>query len=257
MLKKRLIFTLLYDKGYFVLSRNFRLQRVGTIDWLLKNYNFANITTAIDELVVLDVTRGERDFEAFTKMLKTLTRGCFMPISAGGGLIDIKQGQQLLRSGADKLVLNTSLFRNPHLITELAKSFGQQCLLGSIDCKSKGDGTYEIYTNNGQSKESPPLKEVLKILEELPLGELYINSMDRDGTGQGYDTNLIQQIPSNYPLPLIIAGGAGNYLHLSEGLKTPEINAAATAHLFNFVGDGLVSARKKLSELKIQLADFS
>src|SRR5687768_4666363 len=110
MLKKRMIFTLLYDNGSFMLSRNFRLQKVGDLRWLQKNYNFSSIAFSIDELIVLDVTRGERNNAIFCDHLKKLTEGCFIPIAAGGGIRSVEYAKMLLRSGADKVVINTPLF---------------------------------------------------------------------------------------------------------------------------------------------------
>src|SRR5262245_39867322 len=105
MLKKRLIFTLLYNRGQFMLSRNFRLQKVGDLKWLQTNYDFSRISFSIDELVVLDVTRVDRSTETFCAALKVLTEGCFVPIAAGGGVRTVEHARLLLRSGADKVVV--------------------------------------------------------------------------------------------------------------------------------------------------------
>ena len=112
-----------------MLSRNFRLQKVGTIDWLHKNYNFSHIAFYIDELIVLDVSRSERNIERFTNVLKTLAKGCFAPIAAGGGIRKLSDARQLLRSGADKVVLNSVLFDDPKFVIELAKSLANSVLL--------------------------------------------------------------------------------------------------------------------------------
>src|SRR5688572_15437119 len=104
MLKKRLIFTLLHDQGHFMLSRNFRLQRVGDLRWLQTNYDFSQISFSIDELIVLDVTRSRRDPAAFCEILKAVAKGCFVPIAAGGGIRSLEHARALLRSGADKVV---------------------------------------------------------------------------------------------------------------------------------------------------------
>jgi len=107
MLKKRMIFTLLYNHGAFMLSRNFRLQKVGGLSWLKKNYDFSQVAFSIDELIVLDVSRGERDLAQFCEHLKGLADGCFVPIAAGGGVRSLADARMLLRSGADKVVVNT------------------------------------------------------------------------------------------------------------------------------------------------------
>ena len=102
MLNKRIIFTLIYENGFFMLSRNFRLQRVGNLNWLQRNYNFKNISFSIDELIILDVTREDRNIYKFSEDIKLLTEGCFIPIVAGGGVRSIEDAHLLLNSGADQ-----------------------------------------------------------------------------------------------------------------------------------------------------------
>ena len=112
MLKKRIIFTLLYENNNFMLSRNFRLQKVGNLDWLKKNYNFSKISFFIDELIVIDVSRSDSNTDLFCQNLKSLTADSFVPVTAGGGIRNFEQATKLLNSGADKIILNTSLFEN-------------------------------------------------------------------------------------------------------------------------------------------------
>lgn len=257
MLKKRVIFTLLYDNGSFMLSRNFRLQRVGDLEWLQKNYNFSRIAFSIDELVVLDVTRGGRDISRFCDHLKSLTEGCFVPIAAGGGIRTIEHARTLLRSGADKVVINTPLFDNLDLIGDLASEFGQQCVVASVDAKLVNRSGYDVLVENGTRRIEGLLDEWLERISEFAVGELYLNSIDRDGTGQGYDLGMLDHLPESMSMPVILAGGAGNYKHIAEGLLDKRVEAVATAHLFNFVGDGLESARDKLYEQNFDLAQWN
>ena len=246
MLKRRLIFTLLYDRGSFMLSRNFRLQRVGDLNWLQKNYVFANTSLSIDELIVLDVSRGERDAEKFCDHLKQVSRECFVPIAAGGGVRSADDAKRLLRSGADKIVVNSPLFTDPELIHDLGERFGQQCIIGSVDLKRNTEGGYAVWTENGQNQLAAPARDLLRPLAELPVGEIYLNSVDQDGTGQGYDFDMLELLAPEFSVPVILAGGAGNARHMAEGLGDARVDAVATAHLFNFVGDGLHQARSKL-----------
>lgn len=240
-----------------MLSRNFRLQRVGNLDWLLRNYNFERITFFIDELVVLDVTRGERNPDAFGDTLKAIAANCFMPISAGGGVRNLDHARRLLRSGADKIVVNSPLFSCSALVKELTQEFGQQCIVGSVDIKREIDGRYRIYTDQGTQPVDEPPQTALRWLNERLVGELYLNSIGQDGTGQGYDFALLNQLPVDCPVPVIMAGGVGNGAHLAEGLSDPRVDAVATAHLFNFVGDGLRRARESLMSQGVHLASWS
>ncbi len=253
MLKKRLIFTLLYNDGNFILSRNFRLQKVGGLEWLQSNYNFSHISYSIDELIVLDVTRGERKPDEFCAVLKQLTEGCFVPIAAGGGVRTIEAARNLLRSGADKVVVNSSLYEDNGFIGQLASEFGQQCVVASIDFQAVPDGSYQVWSECGvQCLDGAADKWVEHVLQEN-VGELYLNSMNRDGTGQGYDFGLLDLLPGNISKPIILAGGVGNATHLAAGLADPRVDAVATAHLFNFVGDGLKQARQSLISSGVEL----
>ena len=256
MLKKRIIFTLLYNSGSFMLSRNFRLQRVGTIDWLQKNYDFSRIAFYVDELIVLDVTRSGRDIRRFSEYLKILAKGCFAPIAAGGGIRKLSDARQLLRSGADKVVVNSVLLNDPQFVMALAQEFGQQCIIGSIDIKQDMDGAFHIYTDNGSCPRHEPVSDLLKLLPERSIGELYLNSINQDGTGQGYDLRLLDLIPQELNLPTILAGGAGQSQHLINGLQDERVDAVATAHLFNFVGNGLEKARESVRTQDVDLASW-
>ncbi len=253
MLKKRLIFTLLYNQGQFMLSRNFRLQKVGNLKWLQTNYNFSHISFSIDELIVLDVTRGERNTEAFCEALEALTEGCFVPIAAGGGVRTIEHARTLLRSGADKVVVNSALYQNKGFIAELASEFGRQCVVASMDIKRSADGGYQVMTECGNSPLDGTAADWIERVTNDAVGEIYLNSIDRDGTGQGYDMQLLNLLPPDMPKPVILAGGVGNSTHLAEGLADRRVDAVATAHLFNFVGDGLTKARRSLIEGGIEL----
>ena len=246
MLKKRLIFTLLYNKGQFMLSRNFRLQKVGNLHWLQTHYNFSHISFFIDELIVLDVTRGEKQPAEFCSALKLLSEGCFVPIAAGGGVRTIETAHNLLRSGADKLVVNSVLYENNGFLSDLASEFGQQCVVASMDIKSASDGTYQAWSACGSECQSGLAADWIEHLTQDAVGEFYLNSMDRDGTGQGYDFRLLDLLPANMPKPVILAGGVGNATHLFAGLADDRVDAVATANLFNFVGDGLKQARQSL-----------
>jgi len=246
MLKKRLIFTLLYNNGYFMLSRNFRLQKVGDLNWLQTNYNFSEISFSIDELIVLDVTRGKKNKSDFCATLKNLTKGCFVPIAAGGGVHTVDDAWNLLRSGADKVIVNTALYNNNGFVSSLASEFGAQCVVGSIDVKSAPDGTFVAWSDGGTLCQPGGAANWIEQAAHEAIGELYLNSMDRDGTAQGYDLRLLDLLPVNMPKPVILAGGVGNATHLAAGLADPRVDAVATAHLFNFVGDGLKQARQAL-----------
>ena len=256
MLRKRIIFSLIYCDGYFSQSRNFRLQRVGDLIWLNKNYNFRNIASSIDELIVLNASREQKNIKEFSSIINKLVNEVFIPIASGGGIKNIEDAELLFKNGSDKIVLNTLLIENPNMVNSMVKQFGSQSILASIDCKFNGND-YDIFIEDGKVKIDFQLEKYIRYLEDLGVGELYLNSIDKDGTGFGYDSSLISKINYLTKIPLIIAGGAGNENHLSAGFKIDNVNAVATANLFNFIGDGLPNARKKIIDSGLNIANWN
>ncbi|MFM7826172.1 MAG: HisA/HisF-related TIM barrel protein [Acidimicrobiaceae bacterium] len=255
MLTKRLIFTLLYDNGSLMLSRNFRLQKVGDLNWLESNYGFSKVGYQIDELVVIDVSRQNRDTAKFCDDLKKLTRDCFAPIAAGGGIKTLEHARELLRSGADKVVVNTALHDQPELVDNLAREFGQQCIIASVDTQ-KIDNSYRVFKNNGTIATAYSLGEFLLRCAGLPVGEIYLTSIDRDGTSNGLNFEMLEHVNHVKKLPLIVKGGIGNADHIIAGLSDNRIDAVATAHLLNFMGNGLARARELAISGGINLPKF-
>lgn len=245
MLRKRIIFSLIYSDGYFMQSRNFRLQKVGNLNWLEKNYKFQSIAFSLDELIVLNASKTEKNIIEFAETVSNLVNNVFIPIAAGGGIRTLEDAELLFNSGADKLVLNTALVESPELVKILVKQYGSQSIVASIDYKKVND-TFEVYIKDGTFKIDMFLSEYLEYLETLEIGEIYLNSIEKDGTGFGYDFDTISEVENNINLPLIIAGGAGNENHLIQGLQLSGVSAVATANLFNFIGDGLINAREYL-----------
>ena len=177
--------------------------------------------------------------------MRLLNDESFVPIAAGGGIREVEQARKLLHSGADKVVINTLLIEDVDVISEIAEEFGQQSIVASVDVKLI-NGDFTVWTHNGNVKQNVSLTKWLEKINTLPIGEVYLNSVDRDGTGFGYLTELIEQIPDLFSIPVILAGGAGKYPHFSEVLNYKHVDAVATANLLNFIGDGLEKSRQQL-----------
>ena len=254
MLKKRLIFTLLYQNRNFYLSRNFRLQKIGDINWLKKNYNFTLLTRCVDEIILLDVSRDRQNLKDFINVIKSISENCFIPLSVGGKIDTLDKAKHYMDAGADKLVVNTSLL-NLRLIKSISKTFGEQCLIGALDYKNL-DKKIIIYTKNGMNPLNIEIDSVIKKINEMPVGEIILNSMDRDGTGFGFDYEILKHINIKFKKPVIFSGGAGNYIHLLEAFKNRKIDSIATANLLNFVGNGLQDARDQVTKNGISLAKW-
>lgn len=255
MYKRRLIFELLWQKDAFWLSRNFRVQKAGNLAWIERNYNFSVIADAIDELCVVNISRDDKRNDVFAAQIAEVTKGCFVPLTAGGGIRSLDDARLLLRSGADKVVVNTPLFDQPALVRELALTYGRQCVVASIDYKRTGDG-HEVFTDCGTRATGLDVDTAVANAVELGAGEVLLTSMDRDGTGQGYEVDVLRRVAQKTPIPVIACGGVGNFDHLAEWLEDPIGQAACTANIFNFLGGGLIEARKHIVERGTPLATW-
>lgn len=253
MPKKRLIFTLLYQKGAFFLSRNFKLQRVGDIDWLKNNYHFASVSKSIDELVIIDVSREDRDAESFCAIASKLTEDCFIPVVLGGGIRSVKDASMLIECGAEKLIINSLVVESPETVRELVRIFGSQSIVCSIDYKYV-DNRITAYSHQGTRAISGDFSEYMRLIESLDVGEIYLNSIDRDGSGQGYILESIERLGSLLQKPITLSGGAGNKFHMKQAFGLSDVDAVATANLFNFMGNGLPDTRHYLLNEGIDMA---
>ena len=255
MLRKRLIFTLIYNDNRFMQSRNFRLQHVGNINWLEKNYKFQKISFSLDELLIVDASKDEKNIENFSKIVERLVEDVFIPVTAGGGIRSLDDVELLFKVGADKIILNTQLYRDPDLAIDIISKYGSQSLVASVDYKIINEEPI-VFINDGTIPIDYKLNDYINYLENIGVGEIILNSIDKDGTGFGYDLEVINKYGKDMKTPLIIMGGAGNGEHLSNGLKLKHVSAVATANLFNFIGNGLPNARKKILEDGINLANW-
>ena len=254
MIRKRLIFTLLFQNDCFFLSRNFRLQTIGDLNWLKRNYNFDNVAYHIDELLIFDVTRGKKDSEEFCKAVTQISENIFVPLTIGGGINSLENAKLFFKSGADKVSINSSLL-DENLVNQIVKNYGKQCLVGSIDVLKKND-EYYVYSNNG-TKLVSSLDEFFEKKEFFKnIGELYINSINQDGTGNGLDISLAEFVYEKSEVPFIISGGVGKITDIKDALKYEFINAVSTAHLLNFIGDSLKKTRLICDEYGVRLAKW-
>lgn len=256
MLRNRLIFSLIHSNGAFMQSRNFRLQRVGDINWLERNYKFQKISFSLDELIVLDASKGTKDIELFAQVVSRLVNDVFIPVAAGGGIRAIEDAELLFKKGADKVILNSALYNDPNLARNIVAKYGSQSLVGCVDYRIIKDKAV-VFINDGLKSIETPLCSYLSHVESLGVGEILLNSIDKDGTGFGYDLSTIIDNSKLLSVPLIIMGGAGNESHLHEGLLVKGVSAVATANLFNFIGNGLPNARKYILANGTNLAEWN
>ncbi len=251
---RRLIFTLLYDSGSFMLSRNFRLQKVGNIDWLFTNYDFANVSRGLDELMVLDVSRGVRNTADFADKVKHIASLCFIPMTVGGGITSFDIAQSYIRSGADKLLINSSFSKDPSLCRKLANHFGRQCIVSGIDYKLDSQNQRMVMICNGSEEVAVDLSKYVDFVQENGAGEILFQSMDQDGTGMGFDLSVVDDLRLPPEVPCILMGGVGKSGHIISGLQHKSVDAVATANLFNFIGSAFLEVRQSISVAGIDIA---
>ncbi len=253
MPKKRLIFVLLYRGGQFCISRNFRLQSVGSADWLARNYGFAKVSRFIDELVILNADPDPADQEKFLGTVASIATEVFVPVALGGGIRSLHDAEVYFQHGADKVVINTLLWRKPDVVRQIASVYGEQAVVASVDYT----GLATPRTPCFRSAEAPAARDLadwLRDVATLGVGEILLNSVDRDGTGMTLDLDVIATIPAEVQVPVVLSGGVGRNDHLGPGLALPRVSGVATSNLFAFMGEGLSSARAKLIAAGIDMA---
>jgi cyclase len=199
-----------------------------------------------DELVFLDISASPEARQTTLDMVARVAESIFIPFTVGGGIRSVPDAGGVLRSGADKIAVNTSAVRDPGLISRLAESFGSQCVVVAIDVKRIGE-RYTVVVNGGREKTTLDAVEWSRRAETLGAGELLVTSMDRDGTGLGYDLDLLQRISAEVRVPVIASGGAGKLAHLAEALEAGAHGVLA-ATIFHFQESSLPRARAYLRE---------
>lgn len=257
MIKPRMCFTLLYAEGTFHLSRNFSLQKVGDFEWLIENYEFESISRSVDELFILNVSRSNCDWFDFLANVKKVVKQCFMPVAVGGGLRTMSQARSLFDNGADKIVMGHAFFEDQKLVTELVEKYGSQSIVASIDFKRCEDGELVVFTDCGSKPTSLSIADAISQAELLGAGEIYLTSIERDGTGMGFDLDALEVAYNSCDLPIIAAGGADTSDQLGEGIRSNFVSAVSSAHLFNFMCDGLRDARLELISSGIPLSKWN
>ena len=255
MVKKRLIFILYYYQGFFYLSRNFVLQKVGDINWLLEKFKFKNIGDIIDEIVFINVDRNRPSVidESFFKDIELLLESVLVPFSIGGGINSINDIDSCFKFGCDKIIFTTAFFDNIELLNYTRNNYGNQALIVNIDYKIDS-GKRFTYVNNGSEKKCDFIDHLENVIKFKP-GEIILNCITNDGTGFGFDLAIIDQF-KNIEIPIIIAGGAGKPIHFKELLIQEQISGAATGNLFNFLGDGFTKVRKYLIESNLNVRNL-
>ncbi len=204
---------------------------------------------SVDEIILLDITR-ELDFESekkniFFSEMEKISKNSYVPLTVGGGIKKLKHIEKLLKNGADKIILNTISINNPNFINEAATEFGSQCIVISVDAKYENENFF-LMEKYGQNKSSYELINYIKLIQEKNAGEIFLQSINCDGSLLGYDLNLLETVKNYINIPLIISCGAGNWSHVKNVLEKNYVSAASLTNIFHFTEKSIKNLKQDL-----------
>jgi len=187
-----------------------------------------------DELCFLDITASSDNRETIFDVVAGTAEQCFMPLTVGGGVRNVDDIRKLLLAGADKVAINTAAVTRPEFVAEAAEKFGSQCIVVSVDAKSTGPGTWEIFTHGGRNATGLEAVAWCQRMTDLGAGEILLTSMDRDGTKAGFNIPLTRAVADKLTVPVIASGGVGTLEHMVAGVSEGHASAVLAASIFHF-----------------------
>lgn len=248
MLRKRLVTVLTLNDGVLFRTKRFEPDYRYTL-------NFVD-AWSVDEIVLLDISRGPApDRSAFLRVVETFASRCFVPLAAGGGVRSVADFQRLLGAGADKVVINTAAVEEPAVVTEAARRLGAQCVVVSIDARRRAGGGYEVHTHHGTTPTGLGPAEWARRAQELGAGEIFITSIDRDGSLEGYEAALNREVVDAVAVPVLVCGGAGQWQHFVDAFAGTGAAAVCTTNVYHFTETSIRSAKRYLREAGIAVRE--
>jgi len=258
ILKKRIIPCLDIKDGRVVKGINF-LDLVDAGDPVVSARRYNEM--GADELVFLDITATKEKRKTLIGLVQKVAKEVFIPLTVGGGIKSISEMNQILRAGADKISVNSAAVKNPSLVSEGARTFGSQCIVGAVDAalqKNNKKG-WDVYINGGSKKTALTLVKWVKELEELGAGEILLTSMNRDGTKEGFDIDMLKAVTNAVNIPVIASGGAGSIEDFIDVFTMTDVDAALAASIFHFgeVDMGELKQRLAKNNIPVRIQESS
>jgi cyclase len=233
MLRTRIIPVLLLQDGGLVKGKQFKNHKyIGDPINSVKIFN----EKEVDELFFLDISASKKNQNPDFDLISDIASQAFMPFSYGGGIKSTEQIEKLFNIGVEKIIINTTAFFNPRVVKEAVKLAGSQSIVISIDVRSSLFDNYEVYVSNGQIKTKLDPVTYAKKMQDYGVGEIIINSIDREGTGKGYDLELLKIVTEAVDIPVVSLGGAGCLQDLADAKNQTNVSGLAAGDLFVFHG---------------------
>lgn len=249
MLCKRIIPCLDVKDGIVVKGTNFiNLREAGSAVELAERY----YEEGADELVFLDITATLERRKTLVELVEEVSKVIRIPFTVGGGISKIEDIEKLLNAGADKVSLNSSIVKNPNLISEASKNFGSQAIVAAIDSRTIGN-VHKVYIKGGTEETKLETISWCKKAEELGAGEILLTSMNKDGTKSGYDLELLSYLSEKLTIPIIASGGAGTKEHFLEAFVNANVDACLAASLFHYKELEIAELKKYLFQNKVNV----
>ena len=227
------------------------LRKIGDPNEYAKKYYMQGA----DEIIYIDVVASLYERNSLLDIVERTTRNVFIPITVGGGIRTIENAKDMLRAGADKVAVNTAAIKRPELIREISQKFGSQCMVLSIEAKKIGERKWEAYFDNGREKTGIDVVEWAKEGYRFGAGEILLTSVDRDGTQKGFDCDLVRQVSTNVPIPVIASGGMGDFSDFVEVVESGHADAVSVASVLHYGEMTLMDLRREAITRGIKVRD--
>ena len=231
MLAKRIIPCLDVTAGRVVKGVNFvELRDAGDPVEIARRYD----EQGADEITFLDITATSDERDLILHIIEKVAEQVFIPLTVGGGVREVADVRRLLNAGADKVSMNSSAVARPDLISESSAKYGAQCIVVAIDAKQTSPGLWEVFTHGGRKNTGINALDWAKEVDRRGAGEILLTSMDRDGTKNGFDLELVRLVSDSVKIPVIASGGVGNLQHLADGILQGHADAVLAASIFHY-----------------------
>jgi|TARA_B110000914_G_C15336886_1_gene387377 cyclase len=225
------------------------LRKVGNPNKLALDY----YNNGIDEIIFMDAVAAYYDRNTLSDLIERACADVFIPITVGGGIRTTEDIKNALKSGADKVAINTKAVQDPDFITRSSKIFGSQCIVSSIEAKLVGQNKWEVYTDNGREPSGKDVIEWVKSVQELGAGEIMLTSIDHEGTKRGFDINLYKHVAKNVSIPIIASGGMGEACDAANLILGSNVDAIAIASILHYQIDSIQNIKNTLIDNNIKV----